>query len=121
MRTASKRLSERFDRVRDGPDESRELSRHRNDDLIAVHAARGKPTKASTQAKLCFPADRTQPRIEAALALGNVPGDARREAVGMRRLDQRAARRAVAGFGDAALTASFTGRILTKESAPGNP
>ena len=93
----------RFNLLGDGPHEAGELTCDGHDDLVAVHAARGEPAKTRTQAHLGFPADRADVRVDRTLALRDVPGDARREAIGVRGLDQRPARGAVAGLGDAAL------------------
>ena len=47
--------SERFDLLAQSPDEAGEFTRDRDDDLVAIQAARREPAVARTQTQLRFP------------------------------------------------------------------
>jgi hypothetical protein len=96
----------------DGPDEADQFTGNRSSDDIGRLAGAGELATARAQPQLRFPGDFADRLGLLVLPEHQLAADPGREAVGLGRLDQQPAGRAVAGLGEAAAFDARTARML---------
>src|SRR6266540_19677 len=96
------------------PHKARQLTRHRDADLVDLHAAGTQPSEASSEPQLCFPGHVSDRLWQVLRALLRPAADTRLEAVVPCRLGEQPPRMRIAGLGDAAADYPLTAGMLRR-------